>query len=243
MKTVLVWGVRKGACSEVVRALASENQRLLLTGPDVTHLAELDASLPQSELHRYRQSPAEDHLLAEWVAEQGVGLDAVVLFPPPPEPAAILTPRSVHARNVDVCVLQPVELVRQLVPVLRKGRGSKNVLGVLDWVSPLKPPERVDGWLPAVWQRLLPELADELAPQQVHVNLLRLGAVLDELVSEAVHSGEPDAERVAARVKAMAERAPGGVLLDPGDVAALVCAWLSPPLNHLSGQCLDHPRR
>src|SRR5690606_17882365 len=136
---------------------------------------------------------------------------------------------SVHARNVDVCVLQPVELVRQLVPVLRKGRGSKNVLGVLDWVSPLKPPERVDGWLPAVWQRLLPELADQLAPQQVHVNLLRLGAVLDELVSEAVHSGEPDSERVAARVRAMAERAPGGVLLDPVDVAALVCAWWLPP--------------
>ena len=243
METLLVWGAGSQASFEVARALAAQGHRLLVVGDCPESLQALDASLAQSELHRYHGWQTGDALV-DWVTEQDVGLHGLVLFPPTPERGdSLLLPLAVNAESVHRAVLEPIEVIRQLVLPLRRGLVPNRALLVLEWVSPLDPAGTTHDCLTGLWRNLLPPLAAELSRHQVQLNLLRLGAVLDDRLRDEIAREAPDTATATAVLDALAQRSPGGLMLSLSDVAAMVRAWVSSPLSALSGQCIEYPQR
>lgn len=99
-------------------------------------LQTLDAALCQSELHRHAAvtTPRE---IASWVNEQHIGLDGVALVLPAPEAStSLLVPLSFNLRQAEQLVFSSIELLRELLPQLRRGKKPKRILAVLPWNTP-----------------------------------------------------------------------------------------------------------
>lgn len=228
MKTLLLWGVDDTLSRHLTYQLSVDGHRLLVTGADLDKLQELDAALCQSELHRFATTCAP-RAVAEWVNEQHVGLDGAVLFVPPPEPGpALLVPITANLRRVERGVFVVIELLRELVPQLRRGKRPKRVLVVLPWDTDVGTVHTAP--LVNLWRTLIGQLADELAPEGVHLNvLLTSPAPSDPTGATPAPFPEEDAEGV------------GRTTIVPCDNAVFAAGWFSPALSPLSGQFLHHP--
>jgi hypothetical protein len=172
------------------------------------------------------------------VSEQHVGLDGVVLFPPPPEAGALLTPLTANLRRAERSVYGAIELLRELVPQLRRGKRPKRVLVVLAWDGPA--PSAHSAALVNLWQHLTPLLADELEPEGVNLNVLYTSAETssaDAPIAGSTLSGPGRAH--AEEESGTAER----TALVPCDNAVFAAEWFSTALSPLNGQFVHHPNR
>lgn len=236
MKTLLLWGVEATLHEHITYQLSVDGHRLLVTGPDEEALQELDAELCQSELHRFSAN-VSPRGVAEWVSEQRVGLDGVVLFPPLPEPGALLTPLTANLRRAERSVYGAVELLRELLPQLRRGKRPKRVLVVLAWDNPA-PSVHVAANV-NLWQTLLGVLTDELQPEGVQLNVLYTSAEISPTNTASISSPARPRPEPRDEETGVTERA----LIVPCDNAVFAASWFSPALSQLSGQFVHHPNR
>lgn len=237
MKTLLLWGLRSSISEEVAYQLSLDGHRLLLSGEDAAQLEELDLALCQNELHRFTAvTPPRD--VAHWVSEQHVGLDGVVLFPPEPEPtASLLVPLTVNSRNVTRTVLEPIELVREVLPQLRRGKRPKRILVLLPWNTPDGARSASLATTLDAWRSALPWLCRELDRDRVVLNVLFAAPDCPELPSPP-DEGPPTSLGSAAASDEQELRR-----ISPSETARFAAAWFSPALAPLSGHFLEHPRR
>lgn len=237
MKTLLLWGVDTILSQHITYQLSVNGHRLLATGPNFDNLQELDVALCQPELHRFSTALAP-RSVAEWVSEQHIGLDGVVLFPPPPEPGTLLTPLTANLRRAERSVYAPVELLRELVPQLRRGKRPKRVLVVLAWDTP--SPSVHETSLVNLWQSLVRALVDELEPEGVQLNVLYTCAQAPAATPTASRPVSSSPTRARAEEEtSTSER----TALIPCDTAVFAAEWFSPALSPLNGQFLHHPNR
>ncbi len=237
MKTLLLWGVETHLARDLAYQLSVNGHRLLVTGADFDKLQELDATLCQSELHRVG-ALVVPRAVAEWVSEQHLGLDGVVVFPPSPEPGALLTPLTANLRRVERSVLTVVELLRELVPQLRRGKRPKRVLVVLEWDTGLPNPH-VES-LVNLWQTLVTALADELSHEGVQLNVLYTSP--DEVEPAPTLGAEITPAPRATRAEEETA-APEPTVTNPSATAVFAAGWFSEALSALNGQFVHHPNR
>lgn len=230
MKTLLLWGVDDTLSRHLTYQLSVDGHRLLVTGADLDKLQELDAALCQSELHRFATTLAP-RAVSEWVSEQHVGLDGGVLFVPPPEPGpALLTPITANLRRVERSVYVPIELLRELVPQLRRGKRPKRVLVVLPWDTDVATVHTTP--LVNLWRTLIGQLAEELGQEGIHINVLLT----------APCPSAPEVALSPATGPIPGEDAEGAsrTTIVPCDNAVFAAGWFSAALSPLSGQFLHH---
>lgn len=253
-----MWGIESEFSTHAARALAASGHRLLLVGSDRQMLEQLDAGLAQSELHRFTQTPALNAVGA-WVEEQNAGLDGLVVFVPAPEPQpSVFVPLSANLRSSERSVFTTVELIRELLPQLRRGKRPKRVLLVLDWQSNPHPP--MAAVLTHTWQALLPSLTAELNKQGSHFNVLCLRKATSEAADKPIAeaSGEPaPPTNPPDAPPANQSRAPAesGVEQEQGSAdsttptpseyvqscVSLLDLYFSPTLPFLNGHFVQHP--
>jgi hypothetical protein len=250
VKSLLMWGVDSYFSNQAARALAADRHRLLLLGEDRPALEALDARLAQSELHRLATTPRPNEVGA-WVQEQGVGLDGLVLFPPPPEShSTLFVPATINLRGSDKCVFGIVELVRELLPQLRRGKRPKQVLVVIDW-SPTIQLTPLGTALLAFWQAALPAITRELNKEGSHFNVLCLhestqppNVVAAQAGSAGAGIAQPQKHLGAADTdtsKSLTEPEEAPLSDYVRSALALVSLHFSPTLQFLNGQFLRHP--
>lgn len=234
MKTLLLWGVETTLAQHIAYQLSLDGHRLLVTGSDFDNLQELDVALCQSELHRFRAQVAP-RAVADWVSQQHIGLDGAVLFPPAPEPGALLTPLTANLRRADHAVFGAIELLRELVPQLRRGKRPKRVLIVIAWDN-VTPSPHISA-LVNLWQHLLGPLNGELEPDGVQVNVLHTSAEVPPLCRTPSASNPPPS--------GLDEEPPsnGRTPIVPCENAVFAARWFSVALSPLSGQFVQHPVR
>lgn len=230
MKTLLLWGVDDTLSRHLTYQLSIDGHRLLVTGADLDKLQELDAALCQSEVHRFATT-LPPRAVSEWVSEQHLGLDGAVLFVPPPEPGpALLAPITANLRRVERSVFVVIELLRELVPQLRRGKRPKRVLVVLPWDTDVGTVHTTP--LVNLWRTLIGQLAEELSQEGVHINVLLTSPAPSDAVNVPPTSGPiPDEDTEGA----------GRTTIVPCDNAVFAAGWFSPALSPLSGQFLHHP--
>jgi NAD(P)-dependent dehydrogenase (short-subunit alcohol dehydrogenase family) len=191
MKTFLVWGVRSELSEELCLELARGGRRLLVAGDNPEALTLLDATLAQSELHRYRTSCSSDGI-AEWVKSQRVGLDGLVLFPEAPAPErSILLPDAELQPLLEASVLRPTQVMRELLPQLERGKKPKPIWIVLDWAATGTP--LTGGWteiLLQTWRTYVQQLAIELVRQELVVNALFPGHLVSNRPAASADGGD-----------------------------------------------------
>jgi NAD(P)-dependent dehydrogenase (short-subunit alcohol dehydrogenase family) len=238
VKTLLVWGVETELSESVCLELARRDRRLLVAGQSATQLELLDATLVQSELHRYR-AELESVGLADWVRTQRIGLDGLVLFPLPPtsERSALQSPEALQALT-GASLLAPLEVIRSLLPQLERGKKPKSILVVLDWQP---GPSAVSAWttiLKQAWGSCVRQLGRELASSGLVINVLDPGSLCSDrelLDSEAAVDDEPPQP---APVLPEPTGLPGG-LLRVRDAARAAAQLLDDAVPTQSGQLLE----
>lgn len=237
MKTLLLWGFRGSLSEELAYQLSLDGHRLLLSGGEFHQLQELDCALCQNELHRFTTVNAPRDV-AHWVGEQHLGLDGIILLPPEPVPSvSLLVPLTVNSRNTTRAVFEPIELLRELLPQLRRGKRPKRVLVLLPWNTPniatsASLASTVDAWRAAV-----PWLCRELERDRVALNVLFAPPGPTELPL-APHDKIPASTGAAVESE---EQLPTR-RISPSETARFAAAWFSTPFAPLSGQFIEHPR-
>jgi hypothetical protein len=246
VKSLLIWGIGSEFSRHAARALAADGHRLLIVGREKAILEQLDTTLVQSELHRLTTVPTPDGLAA-WVTEQNIGLDGVVLLPPPPEATTnVLVPLSINVRSAENSCLGVVEVIRDLLPQLRRGKRPKRVLVVLDWYvdTELSPLAEI---LAETWAAASPQLTRELNKEGIHFNTLLLRARTESpskphgsetpirRVSEPFEPGTPDGEH------GLPDDEPCAPTEFVQSGLTLIKLCFSPEMHFLNGQFLQHP--
>lgn len=243
-----MWGVASDLTRRAAHALAAEGHRLLLVGDEPNTLEELDARLAQSELHRVKTT-GPVHELAAWIQEQNVGLDGLVLFAPPPEPGhSLFVPTTVNLRNAERSLFGVLEVVRGLLPQLRKGKKPKRILVVLDWCRG-HDNNPMQAWLERAWQAVLPAVTHELNKEGSNLNVLCL-LETTEPATETTHPapnsqnvsslGTPNAPQLEESSSAHgSNEAPASDYVH--SAVSLIRLNFSPMMLFLNGQFLQHP--
>jgi hypothetical protein len=246
VKTLLLWGVGDLLSQHLAYQLSLAGHRLLLAGSDFDKLQELDGALCQCELHRFTalMAPRE---VSQWVGEQHVGLDGVVLLAPDPEPnPSLLIPSTANLRQMERSVFAPIELLRELLPQLRRGRRPKRGLIILPWNAPTLATSATVELAAHLWRAALPRLSAELNRDGVQLNVLFTApadscAALDEApIDTSASSGT----HVSHAERSDAEEAGGAPrTITPCETALFAAEWFGAALAPLTSQFIEHPRR
>lgn len=234
MKTLLLWGVGDEFSQHLAYQLSLDGHRLLVTGPSFDKLQALDVQLCQSELHRFAAVTAPQKV-AEWVEQQRVGLDGVLVIPPTPGSAgSLFVPMTVNVRCAEECIYTPLELLRTLLAQLRKGKRPKRVLVLLPWPASSGGQTPHAELLVNSWRHLITQLADELSLEGIHINALYTAAATPEPhgMTVAVTSETPTPTVTSEDARAT---------IVPCATAVLAAQWFSETLAPLTGQFVCHP--
>jgi hypothetical protein len=235
VKTLLLCGVSDLLSQHLAYQLSRDGHRLLVTGPDIDVLQSLDAALCQSELHRYGtvMAPRE---IAEWVNEQHIGLDGAALVLPPPESGtSLLVPQSFNVRQVQQLVFGPIEILRELVPQLRRGKKPKRVLIVLPWNTPALLANPATALSTNLWRTALPQLTKELERDGVQLNVYLTNPVAEP---PPVPSN-PVSTSTLTRPDTNDSEAPTAIV--PCETARVAAGWFSSAFSALFNQFIEHP--
>ncbi len=242
MKTLLLWGVGDLLSQHLAYQLSLVGNRLLLAGADFDKLQELDVALCQCELHRFTAVTAPREV-SQWVGEQHVGLDGIILFPPEPEPnPSLLVPSTANLRQIERSVFAPIELLRELLPQLRRGKRPKRGLVILPWNTPIFTTSAAVELAAHLWRAALPRLSSELHRDGIQLNVLFTapadsGAAPDETPAssrpQASHPERSDAEETGGAPRT----------ITPSETAMFAAEWFGAALAPLTSQFIEHPRR
>jgi NAD(P)-dependent dehydrogenase (short-subunit alcohol dehydrogenase family) len=179
VKTFLVWNIACPLSEQVCLELARRGHRLLCVGDSPDLLARLDLELSQAELHRFAgQLAARD--LPDWVAQQKVGLDALVMFPTAPVVnLGLLALQTKLDEQLRTSLTAPLEVMRQLMPSLMRGKKPKPLLVVLGWQTLSRGPAAWDACLIDTWRTCIRRLARDNAEQGLCFNLFCPGKLVE----------------------------------------------------------------
>lgn len=198
-------------------------------------LQTLDAALCQSELHRHAAvtTPRE---IASWVNEQHIGLDGVALVLPAPEAStSLLVPLSFNLRQAEQLVFSSIELLRELLPQLRRGKKPKRILAVLPWNTPTLLAAPATTLAINLWRTALPQLTKELERDGVQLNVY-LTTPVEELSPDA---STPRLTSASSANDADDSGAPSPIV--PCETARVAARWFSDALLPLFNQFIEHP--
>lgn len=236
-----MWGLGTDLSSRAAQKLAADGHRLLLVGQDRQMLEELDARLAQSELHRLTATTTVTEL-DDWVHQQNVGLDGLILFPPPPEPApSLFVPLSFNLRSSERSMLSALELLRGLLPQLRRGKRPKRILIVLDWSSHADSGP-LAALLEGAWEAAMPLITRELNTEGSDFSALCLHERTEPQPATEVSAAHSEPSTVESSVEqhlAQVDQPPASEYVE--SVLSLIGLYFSPVLRFMNGQFLHHP--
>lgn len=213
--------------------LASQGDYLLLAGAEDEHLANLDASLSQPELHRYMARTAGQpwaETLATWLAAEAPRLSGAVLVPdpcmPPHESPIFETLEgslgfwNTAAAHGSVVVVLARPAWCQSWPAW-EGAVSANRFGV--WAKQ--------------WQQQVEHWATPLASRQIRVNLVLAGPFADSEFSARLEETARQTDICPAQMRAqLCAQVRLGALVQSDDLAATTATWLGSSTKHSTGQ-------
>jgi NAD(P)-dependent dehydrogenase (short-subunit alcohol dehydrogenase family) len=235
VKTLLLCGVSDLLSQHLAYQLSRDGHRLLVTGSNLEMLQSLDAALCQSELHRYANVTAPRDT-ATWVNEQHIGLDGAALLLPPPEAStSLLVPWTFNLRQVEQLVFGPIELLRELIPQLRRGKKPKRVLIVLPWNTPALRANPATALATSLWRTALPQLTKEVERDGVQLNVY-----FTTPVDEPAPDAPPSLGTSGSIGPDVDDSGPPSAIV-PCETARLAAGWFSSAFAPLFNQFLEHP--